>query len=91
MFLVATGREDIGLDGGEFTGHDYVHLYIVNYDTDPVYMAARFRKHFYLENGNWMAGGGTYVTDDGGLHFYGIEHGFSSTSSFVYIRGDELW
>lgn len=115
LFLIATGREGTWFDGGEFSGHDYVHVFevLTPIGDDPRYpqydieIRKVARRHFYMDDGNWMAGGSVFVTDDGGLHFYGMEHGFTPVqctrgfstfpacdpdlASVFRIQFDELW
>jgi hypothetical protein len=115
LFLLATGREGTWFDGGEFTGHDYVHVFEVlsPIQDDPQYpqyeieIKKAARRHFYMDDGNWTAGGSSFITDDGGLHFYGMEHGFTPVQctrgratyphcnpdepSIFRIQFDELW
>jgi hypothetical protein len=114
LFLIATGREGTWFDGGEFTGHDYAHAFevLTPIGDDPqntdyaIELRKVARRHFYMEDGNWTAGGSVFITDNGGLHFYGMEHGFTpvqcSKSGFFRrcnpdapsvfrIQFDELW
>jgi hypothetical protein len=113
LFLLGTGREGTWFDGGEFSGHDYVHAFEVltpigDQNTDsPIEIRKVARRHFYMDDGNWTAGGSVFITDDGGLHFYGMEHGFTPVectkrgvifsrcdpdkASVFRIQFDELW
>jgi hypothetical protein len=85
LFLLASGRESTWFDGGEFTGHDYVHVFEVltpirddpRYPEYDIEMKKVARRHMYLDDGNFMAGASAFVLDDGSLHFYGMEHGFT--------------
>ncbi len=85
LFLLATGRESTWFDGGEFTGHDYVHVFEVltpirddpRYPEYDIQIKKDARRHMYLDDGNFMAGASAFIWDDGSLHFYGMEHGFT--------------
>jgi hypothetical protein len=85
LFLLATGREGTWFDGGEFTGRDYVHVFEVltpirddpRYPEYDIQIKKVTRRHMYLDDGNFMAGASAHVWDDGTLHFYGMEHGFT--------------
>jgi hypothetical protein len=95
LFLLASGRESTWFDGGEFTGHDYVHVFEV---LTPIRDDPRYPEYDIA-----------FVLDDGSLHFYGMEHGFTpawcsisrdrrfypgcdpNKPSIFKIRFDELW
>ena len=112
LFLIATGRENTWFDGGEFSGDDYVHVFevLTPIQDDPsapdyeITLKKVARKHFYFDDGNWMAGGSVFVADDGGLHFYAMEHGYSTIKcsrswfrcnrdrpAVFRVRLDEVW
>lgn len=112
LFLIATGRENTWFDGGEFSGDDYAQVFEVltpirdNPDDleYEIVLKKVARKHFYFDDGNWMAGGSVFISDDGKLHFYAMEHGYSTIKcsrswfrcnrdkpAIFRVRFDEVW